>query len=197
MTTASKPPINRGPWYWQTFTPGEAYVGRDLAALRKGVGRRVGDVPEMWPFYKSIVSSNRPVHENPRIEAEHAALTLFAVHQQSRPHSMHRDKTGLGTAARQLRRSGKFSEEAIDRRMNEIATATSVNELVVHLRGLVNLLRAAGFAMDYSQLRQDIERWHYPDARSQIRARWGSDYFLWRGTPESQQNREQQADSEE
>lgn len=90
MSTASEIRIHRGPWYWTAFDSKNQYAGRDLAALRRGLGRQVGDVPEMWPFYESIVSPDRPVHTQPRIEAEHAALTLFAVHQQSRPETMHR-----------------------------------------------------------------------------------------------------------
>ncbi|WP_149562860.1 type I-E CRISPR-associated protein Cse2/CasB [Streptomyces cacaoi] len=196
MSTAGETRIQRGPWYWEKFTAGDRHTARDLAALRKGVGRRVGDVPEMWPFYESIVSPTRPVHAQPRIEAEHAALALFALHQQSRRECMHRDEVGLGTAARQLRDSGRFSPEAVDRRMNQIATAADARELVAHLRGLVGLLRTTDLPLDYTRLRKNIEQWHYAEARHRIRAQWGNDYHVWRGRPEHDREAGRRGDDE-
>ncbi|WP_432107690.1 type I-E CRISPR-associated protein Cse2/CasB [Streptomyces sp. AA1529] len=194
---------HRGRWYWENFAPEERHSGADLAILRKGVGREAGDVWQISRYYRSI---NRSGETTFRLAAEHAALTLFALHQQSQPSSMHRAGVELGTAARRLHTpaakggkqgdrspseaqgepaSGKFSEEAVDRRMNQVATATDRTELVAHLRGLVTMLRGIGQPLDYTQLLQDIERWHYTDARVRIRARWGSHYFDWGSTKPS------------
>ena len=73
----------------------------------------------------------------------------------------------------------KHSAEAVDRRMDQVATAADVEELVGHLRGLVTVLRTIGQPLDYTWLRSDIERWHDPQAQADIRARWGSGYFRW------------------
>jgi CRISPR system Cascade subunit CasB len=176
-------------WYWEDFDPAGRHVGADLAVLRKGVGRRVGDVWEMARFYRSVPADGTTTAG---LWAEHAALALFAVHQQSQSASMHRAGTQLGAAARLLhtggtaaggKRSqsepsgGRYSEEAVNRRMHQTATATDPTELVTHLRGLVTLLRTIKQPLDYTQLRRDIERWHYPDARAGIRARWARHYF--------------------
>lgn len=188
MTTESE---TRPRWYWEGFDPAGSHVGADLAVLRKGVGRRVGDVWEMARFYRSVPADGATTAG---LRAEHAALALFAVHQQSQSASMHHAGTQLGAAARALhtgdpaaggKRSqgeasgGRYSEDAVSRRMNQIATATDTTELVAHLRGLVTLLRTIKQPLDYTQLRRDIERWHYPDARAGIRARWARHYFTW------------------
>ncbi|TDC10590.1 type I-E CRISPR-associated protein Cse2/CasB [Streptomyces sp. 8K308] len=170
-------PTHRGEWYWETFNPNERRNGRDLAALRRGIGRPAGDVPEMWRYYRSIVPEYEP--SSHRLRAEHAALALFAVHQQSQRARMHTAGVGLGTAVRKLNQTGAYSSEAIDRRMHETATATSADELVSHLRGLITQLRSVAQPLDYTRLRQDIEGWHSAYQRARIRSRWGSEYFRW------------------
>lgn len=192
-TTTSR----EGRWYWEKFDPADLYAGADLATLRKGVGREVGDVWQMARHYRSATADGRVTHG---LAAEHATLALFATHQQSQTERMHRPGVELGTAARMLyapRKSaglrhdgaaqdgadrGRYSEEAVDRRMHQIATATDAAELVEHLRGLVTLLRTIGQPLDYTLLHRDIKRWHYADARPRIRTRWGSRYFDWGST---------------
>ncbi|MGP4112336.1 type I-E CRISPR-associated protein Cse2/CasB [Streptomyces sp. 4N509B] len=173
-------PTHWGEWFWETFDPSDRYAGRDVAALSRGVGREAGDVPEMWRYYRSIVTQYTP--SSRRLGAEHAALALFAVHQQSQPRRMHKEGISLGSAARRLRLSERFSAEAVDRRMHQTATATSTEELVSHLRGLVTLLRGISQPLDYTRLRRDIERWHRADLRTWTRSQWGGDYFDWRAT---------------
>lgn len=189
MTTAEK--TTRRPWYWETFDPKDRYAGAELAVLRRGIGRSVGDIWQMSRHYRTMTDHSDSTY---RLAAEHAALSLFAIHQQSQTNPMHSRDMGLGTAARRLhtpvdrasatasseeRADGKYSEEAVNRRMEQIATSTSVTELVAHLRGLITMLRAIQQPLDYTRLRYEIERWHYPDARTHIRARWGSQFFDW------------------
>lgn len=63
-------------------------VGTDptgLAALRRGAGRTPMDLPGTWPVLLPVV------HDAPWAEeAVHHALTLYSVHQQSVPTSMHK-----------------------------------------------------------------------------------------------------------
>ncbi|HEX2300692.1 MAG TPA: type I-E CRISPR-associated protein Cse2/CasB, partial [Pseudonocardiaceae bacterium] len=133
------------PHYWQRHTDGSGSWGNDgpapgaeLAALRRGIDREPGSVPAMWPFYTTLSASGALTT---RLAAEHLALTLFAVHQQSLPQPVHRKGVGLGSAILELRNSGKFSPEAVDRRFAAAATATSLTELAHHLRGLIAQLR--------------------------------------------------------
>lgn len=167
-------------FYWERCTDGKGGWregkppdGADLAALRRGLGRQPGDVPAMWRFYRTL---SRDGQIGPELYAEHAALALFATHQQSRAEPMHRTGIGLGDAMLAARRSGKYSPEAIDRRFAAAATSDSPGELVGHLRGLVTQLRAERQPLDYTRLMRDLIRWQGSGARD-VRRRWGSQYF--------------------
>jgi CRISPR system Cascade subunit CasB len=171
--------------------------GADLAALRRGVGREPGSVPAMWPFYLMTNPDGTWTRE---YAAEHAALTLFATHQQSQARPMHRRAVGLPTAVLALRQhrpataataqaaaaaEGQTDRQtpdwskidAVDRRFNAAATSADLTELVMHLRGLVTQLRGIGQPLDYTRLYQDLRDWQYPSRVSRVRRRWGMQYF--------------------
>ncbi len=164
--------------YWERHVdddgkPTEA-PGSDLAALRRGAGRDAGDVPEMWRYYTTLRQDGRPT---PKLAAEHAALTLYAIHQQSKVRPMHVTGIGLGTAMRTLRLSDKFSQDAVDRRFAAAATATSFREVCLHLRGLVTQLRTIDQPLDYTRLYRDLIRWQNPEQVASVRRVWGGQYF--------------------
>jgi CRISPR system Cascade subunit CasB len=174
------------PHFWDRHTDGNGRwkgtdrpAGEDLAALRMGLGREAGEVPRMWPFYRELNEKGSLTQE---LAAEHVALTLFAVHQQGKARPVHRAGIGLGEAMLALRRSGKYSPEAIDRRFAAAATATSLPELTGHLRGLITQLRADSasgqqHSLDYTQLMRDLRDWQRPGSLGRVRRRWGSQYF--------------------
>ncbi|GLZ28138.1 hypothetical protein Lesp02_03280 [Lentzea sp. NBRC 105346] len=176
-------PAHRGEWYWTQYIDDQGRwrrasrqpPGEDLAAMRRGLGRQPGSVPQMWRLYQAIVADEH----SPRLAAEHAALCLFGVHQQSQRTPMHKPGTGLGKALRDLSRRDGVSEEAVARRFNAAATATSFDELVAHLRGLVTLLRTHAIPLDYTTLLTDLLRWSDPDGQAQVRRRWGMQYHAW------------------
>jgi CRISPR system Cascade subunit CasB len=172
----------RGPWLWQDLDPGAARAGAVLATLRTAVGRSPGDVSGLWSHYRVVVpddvAARGTIH--PHLAAEHAALTLFAVHQQSQDTRMHQDGSRLGTSLRALRSTAfKDNPDALDRRVNAAAATDSVQELTVHLRGLVRLLRDQHIPLDYTALVQDLADWQHPNARGYVRRRWGAQYYVW------------------
>jgi len=128
----------------------------------------------MWRFYTTLRADGGLT---PHLHAEHAALTLFAVHQQSLPRSAHATGTGLGAAVKELRDSGKFSPDAVDRRFATAATATSLSEASYHLRGLVRQLRQIRQPLDYTVLFWELVGWQGPAHVGQVRRRWAAQYF--------------------
>ena len=180
----------RRAWYWERWvTPegawrrGQGPPGEDLAALRQGASGEPGAVPALWPFYATETAEDRldPRSDDwevdPALAAEHHALVLFGIHQQSQPRPVHRPGSRPGAALSHLR--SRFSEDAVDRRVTAAVASAEVGELCFHLRGLVRQLRTLGAegALDYSRLTEDLRRWHFPDRRSAIRRRWGLDYY--------------------
>jgi CRISPR system Cascade subunit CasB len=189
----------RGPWYWSSFDPKTGRAGADMAKLRRGLGRDAGDVPEMWSYYKVVIPDHLAAagtRRTPELDAEHAALTLFAVHQQSQDTPMHKADEHIGAALLKLRNSKQFAAnpQALDERVNAAATASSVTELVHHLKGLVTLLRGQQLPFDYTQLVHDIADWRWSSSRTRIRRQWGAHYFAWNRAAD--ENPEPQADSQ-
>lgn len=181
--------------YWQRHTDGSGSWSKDgpppgaeLAALRRGIGREAGSVPAMWPFYTTLNASGGLTR---KLRAEHIALTLFAVHQQSQSQPVYRARVGdapchspgfgLGSAMLALRHSGKYSPDALDRRFAAAATAISINELSQHLRGLITQLHGVHPqpGLDYTELYHDLRAWQYLGGPSRVRRKWGASYFVW------------------
>lgn len=179
-TRSAEPPA--GAMFWERKHKQDVPDGADLAALRRGVGRDPGSVPAMWRYYTTL---NAQGNLTARLRAEHVALTLYAIHQQSIPTSMHRAGHGIGKAMADLRRHDKFSPTAVDERFGAAATATSLDEAAYHMRGLVRRLRQLPRGFDYTALYQDLVAWQYPDRIGRVRRRWGSDYFIGRETGET------------
>ena len=148
----------------------------ELAALRKGVSRSPGELPEIWELTRVEVpdgAGDAPTWEE---IAVHTAMTLYAVHQQSRTEPMFSPGVGLGSAAHDL--VGRDEENPSARaRFNALVTSTTVAELRHHLRGFVSLLRARGFALDHAMLADDVLRFQQPGGAKKVRLAWARQYY--------------------
>ena len=148
----------------------------ELAALRRGVSRSPGELPEIWELTRVEVpdgAGDAPTWEE---IAVHTAMTLYAVHQQSRTEPMFRPGAGLGSAAHDL--VGRDEENPSARaRFNALVTSTTVAELRHHLRGFVSLLRARGFALDHAMLADDVLRFQQPGGAKKVRLAWARQYY--------------------
>lgn len=180
------------PFYWTRYAgehgwhdPVNRPSGADLAALRSGLGRAPGTVPAMWRYhvYKITEGAAKSGFADVGYAAEHHALTLYAVHQQSIAHAMHRPRVGVGRAIKTLH-GGSSQEDgrsqAIDRRFYAAVTAGSVDEVAHHLRGLIQMLRGLErpAPLDYSALVNDLRFWDHPEDRNRVRLRWGRQYEM-------------------
>ena len=148
----------------------------ELAALRRGVSRSPGELPEIWELTRVEVpdgAGDAPTWEE---IAVHTAMTLYAVHQQSRTEPMFRPGVGLGSAAHDL--VGRDEENPSARaRFNALVTSTTVAELRHHLRSFVSLLRARGIALDHAMLADDVLRFQQPGGAKQVRLTWARQYY--------------------
>lgn len=195
--------------FWSRYTDGSGIwrrnqyrpPGEHLAAMRAGAGRDPGTVPGMWELHSEFPDASwRSRHHDAwavpnRFEAEHHALVLYGFHQQSVGEPMHRTEVSVGTALRQLGRSGRASEAGVVRMLTAAATATSLAELSQHLRRVVTRLRGARIPLDYDRLLDDLSRWQHPDAQGRVRRRWGLDFFVARAGNEQADEGVSTADS--
>ena len=149
----------------------------ELAALRRGVSRSPGELPEIWELTRVEVpdgAGDAPTWEE---IAVHTAMTLYAVHQQSRTEHMFSPGVGLGSAARRLIGPPDEENPSARARFNALVTSTTVAELRHHLRGFVSLLRARGFALDHAMLADDVLRFQQPGGAKQVRLTWARQYY--------------------
>ena len=148
----------------------------ELAALRKGVSRSPGELPEIWELTEVPPPEHAGDAPTPEEIAVHTAMTLYAVHQQSRTEPMFRPGVGLGSAAHDL--VGRDEENPSARaRFNALVTSTTVAELRHHLRGFVSLLRARGIALDHAMLADDIFYFQQPGGAKKVRLAWARQYY--------------------
>lgn len=146
------------------------------AALRRAATLPVGADPRTWELTVAGVSPWAREDEATDDErAVHAALTLYALHQQSKDRPMHRRGPGLGAAVRVLGEATR-AKDAVRRRFEALGTAATFPELLHHARGLVGQLRSAGIPMDYARLARDLRDWQDPARSASVRLRWGREY---------------------
>ncbi len=163
----------------RSYLAGESGGVGSLARLRRAVTSSPGADPQVW----GDVLDGMPVEllgrgdePSPHERAAHAAITVYAVHQQSQGQPMHRAGRSLGAAVRTLGQ-GHASEEAVRRRFQALGTASSWAETLHHLRGLITQLRGAGIALDHGRLARDLRRLQQPGTADRVRLVWGRDYY--------------------
>ncbi|KAB1139358.1 type I-E CRISPR-associated protein Cse2/CasB [Micromonospora sp. AMSO12t] len=152
-----------------------------LARLRRGIGRAPGfdytlerylQVPEDLLGY-------RPADDAVATDAEYAmhdAVTLYALHQQSRRERMHMDGRGLGQALAELVRVSA-GPDGVRRRFAALGTASTYHEGIYHLRSLITMLREPQIPLDYGLLADDLQTLRLPTGRPQVQAIWGREFF--------------------
>ena len=90
------------------YLSGSPSARGDLARLRRGVGKGVADIPEVWEYTLTAVPKALQWDRDEPCPAElaaHAALTLYAANQQSMPIPAHRPGISFGRAAGELARA--------------------------------------------------------------------------------------------
>jgi CRISPR system Cascade subunit CasB len=159
-----------------------------LARLRRGAGREAGEMPDLWNLIDTDplhvqAEGTRELSEQELVRAEnalHAALTLWAFHQQSRGTPMHRRNTGerpcgLGAAVRRLMPADGI-DEPVRKRLVRAGTAPDLVTLAQRLRDIVALLRREDIPLDYALLAGQLYVWQWPDGPAEVRRRWGRSF---------------------
>jgi CRISPR system Cascade subunit CasB len=154
-----------------------------LAQLRYGAGKLPEDVPELWGkagIERLYSDQHLPERQATRAElALFAAITLYALHQQSKPIPMHRAGAELGAAVRQLMPKGSL-DEPIRKHFVRLGTATTPAVLIDRLRHLIILLGNASIPLDYGVLARQLYQAQSPDGLRRVRQRWGRSFHSYR-----------------
>ncbi|MBB5085070.1 type I-E CRISPR-associated protein Cse2/CasB [Nonomuraea endophytica] len=179
-TGAYLAPLQRG------YLNDESWAVSLLARLRRGAGKLPQDVPDLWGAtgLEELHHQLPPRSGDTALEraeaAQFIAVTLYALHQQSRRTTrMHHPGTELGTAVRRLMPGGAI-DEPIRRRFVRAGTATTRQALAERLRDLVSLLHRESIPIDYALLAQRLYQAQLPDGMRQVRQRWGRSFHAHR-----------------
>ena len=159
---------------------------RNLAALRHAMLMPIGSNSDAWPlefegFPPALVGKGP--EPSPGELAVHAALTLYAFHQQgqSRPMYVGGSGHGFGNAVRQLvlqekERYSNLELGEMPRRFRAFITAESMEETLHYARQLVQQLRAAGIPVDYAKFATQLYDLQNPYKADGVRLAWGREY---------------------
>ncbi|MBR8740172.1 type I-E CRISPR-associated protein Cse2/CasB [Nocardiopsis sp. MG754419] len=157
-----------------------------LAKLRRGAGKVIEDAPELvgitidHRFYETFDVNDR---RTPDAEAAvHEALTLYALHQQSkRDTGMHRRGRDFGGAVRRLMPSGDI-DEPLRKRFVQAQTASGPVVRIDRLRGIVQLLRGQDIPLDYGLLADQLHDTRTRAGAERVRRAWGRGFQAYRPT---------------
>jgi CRISPR system Cascade subunit CasB len=170
----------------------------DLAALRRAATESPGADPRVWELTLAGLPVEPGAGDEPTDteRAVHAAMTLYAVHQQSQAAPMHRGGYGMGRSVRLLGERTN-AKDAVRRRFEALGTAATFAELMQHSRGLVRQLRSAAIPLDYGQFADDLVALQSPAGADGVRLRWGRDYHRARPADQPEESITPRPDSEE
>jgi len=178
-----------------------------LARLRNSIGRDISQTSDVWPVvFANIPDESFLSRDGNPTEAEKAifaALQLYALHQQGKASGVHKPwqskKTETVVAEEFSEENEEKSEggfrfknigqslsclrqgeasESTDRRFNAMITSATFEEMLVHLRHLISILKSRDKtqAVDYARLADDFF-WFLKDSKEQVRLRWGEGYY--------------------
>lgn len=160
-----------------------------LAQLRRGAGKLPQDVPELWGVTgtERLYQRQEGLYGTEASRAEAAlflAVTLYALHQQSRSEGMHQPGVELGAAVRRLmyERLNTFDQmdEPIRRRFVRVGAAATPDTLAYRLREIVSLLRGEAIPLDYARLARHLYQAQLPGGLQQVRRQWGRSFHAYR-----------------
>lgn len=149
-----------------------------FANLRRGVGKRPGELPELW----GIIFEGIPEELLGKREISHAewaiytTLTLYACHRQGCDVAVNKKDISVGRAAAKLVKD-KEDEGRILNRLNLVVTAATPDDMAYHLRSVVQLLSNEGISLDYARLAKELYLINHEDDAYRIKLNWGRDFY--------------------
>ena len=177
------------------YKDNSSWAKKQLALLRRVANRSIGDSPETWDvlydksFPESLIGMGQ---EDPTWgeKAAFFALTLYAVHQQSKRHGVHvKTEEGsqpqtLGVAVREFHNATKkdpdkeLFDSSIYRRFITMVHSQTIEGVAHHLRSLIKLFRTQdSITLDYSALAKDLYDFQDPGRRKAVQLNWARQLY--------------------
>lgn len=157
-----------------------------LAQLRQSINRDIYTAAGVFPLIFSNISDQHLGRGGRLTDGERAIITtlqLYALHQQGKSENVNIvENTDEGKRARNLGavlNSLRTDENtrAVDRRFNAMITANNFDELTIHLRHLIKLLKSRSQSkLNYPQLANDLY-FYQKGFEDELRLKWSRSYY--------------------
>lgn len=155
-----------------------------LANLRRGIGKKPGELPELWGSFLEDIPGDLMSQSGEPSKGEWAmyiSITMFALHQQGKSlssNNMNCSGISIGAAVRKLIPLGEEPQNSsVMKRFNQLITSSSMSEIAYYLRNIVQLLRASDIPLDYETLAEDLYEMQFPESSARVKLRWGQDFY--------------------
>lgn len=157
-----------------------------LAQLRQSINRDIYTAAGVFPLIFSNISDPHLGRGGRLTDGERAIITtlqLYALHQQGKSVNVNiventdegRRAKNLGAVLNSLRTDE--NSKAIDRRFNAMITANNFDELTIHLRHLIKLLKSRSQSkLNYPQLANDLY-FYQKGFEDDLRLKWSRSYY--------------------
>lgn len=179
--------------------PSEAKA--ELALLRRGVGKSLQNVPEVWGMILEDLPENligMKEGPSPVEEAIFLSLTLYGLAMQGRDvknDSAQSEKISLGGAAGLYTKKVGEDNSRILPRFQKVIVSENPAAMSVPLRSVIQLLKQEKINLDFAKLAQDLFYYSFPKSREVVRMRWARDYYRNVRPSKAQENRAETPDA--
>ena len=171
----------------QEYSIGKAILSR----LRNSIGRDYADMADIMPIIFEKLPESFLGNSKKMTDEEICILNclqLYAIHQQGEDLCVNTAEDGysnVGTSLKLLRVGDDTT--AVDRRFNAMITSTDFDELTVHLRHLIRLLKSKqkGARIDYGRLAEDLYLIRKNKNKDNIILNWAREYYKFNSKGES------------
>jgi CRISPR system Cascade subunit CasB len=162
-----------------------------LAALRRGLGRRPGEVADPCRYVDPWLTPN----DHAWIEAAfYTVASLFATHPlvwRRAGEDAERGATNLGASLDRMAPGADSARPGVERRFTALLNSDS-EDLATHLRHAIGLLSAKDVPVDWAQLLRDLLAWNHPARR--VQRAWARAFWRQAPPPESSQTPAQETE---
>jgi CRISPR system Cascade subunit CasB len=161
----------------RSMSPGQARA--TLAALRRALGKPVGQAPEAYPFVTPLLPRREGSHYRDQDESDemiyYMVAALFAFHPRNWPMEESTPwRTNFGASMARLKNESVERSAGTERRFVALLNSPFA-ELEDHLRHALSLLKSKDISVDWLQLVGDLRKWDFDDRavqRAWARAFW-------------------------
>jgi len=141
-----------------------------LAALRRGLGKPPGVAAEMHPYLARWLPADAPLYQD---EPYYTVAALFAWHQGTwKAPSEEKQATNLGASFARLAK--QVESGSIEKRFVALLNCHR-DDLHVHLRHAVGILKSKDVPVDWAQLLHDIRGWDWESR--QVQRQWAKAFW--------------------